>query len=394
MDYKFILILAICLILYYIYHELEKVKIQVEELTEKIEKKTIINNQQKHTSVNSKPKSNLPEKKIDYGVTNPSMNLGVNPSMNLGVNPSMNLGTNPSINLSVNKSIPKPILKTSVPALNIPTTTKTVQVRSPNQASVSIPLNTKVHKLDNTDDIILIDDDITTVDSMKKEEVNVMSETETPESYENNSQDLALYSNDNNETSITVDDIIEKTEENLEENKINTIIEEDEDDDLAEQLEEDEEDDLAEQLEEDEINIIENDNDSSEILLLDDSNEASTSSTELKKKNQKSLNKLNEIPIITDSLNKILSTKQEIICTDTSDKDSDDEEIDVNIDIDEIVNESSNNKLKMKTLKRKKLAELQKIAAEYNISLNKVKDGKLKNKTKNELCKEIVSKQY
>ena len=103
---------------------------------------------------------------------------------------------------------------------------------------------------------------------------------------------------------------------------------------------------------------------------------------------------MNEIPIITDSLNKILSTKKEIICTDTSDKDSDDEEIDVNIDIDEIVNESSNNKLKMKTLKRKKLAELQKIAAEYNISLNKVKEGKLKNKTKNELCKEIVSKQY
>ena len=63
MDYKFILILAICLILYYIYHELEKVKIQVDDLTEKIEKQTIINNQSKQTSVNSKLNSNLPGKK-------------------------------------------------------------------------------------------------------------------------------------------------------------------------------------------------------------------------------------------------------------------------------------------------------------------------------------------
>ena len=66
----------------------------------------------------------------------------------------------------------------------------------------------------------------------------------------------------------------------------------------------------------------------------------------------------------------------------------------MNIDLDEIVNESSNHKIKMKTLKRKKLAELQNIAANYGISLNKVKEGKLKNKTKTELCKEIVSKQY
>ena len=199
MDYKFILILAICLILYYIYHELEKVKIQVEELTEKIEKKTVINNQ-------LKPSCNIPVKKIDYGVSKSSVNLGQNTHVNLKQNPS-----NTSVNLQ--QSIPKPILKTSLPPLNIPSNipsnTKNVQVRSPNQASISIPLNTKVQKLDNTNDIILIEDDITTVDSMKKEEINVMSETETPESYENNSQDLALYSNDNNETSITVDDIIE-----------------------------------------------------------------------------------------------------------------------------------------------------------------------------------------
>ena len=42
MDYKFILILAICLILYYIYHELEKVKVQVVELSEKIDKQKLI----------------------------------------------------------------------------------------------------------------------------------------------------------------------------------------------------------------------------------------------------------------------------------------------------------------------------------------------------------------
>ena len=370
MDYKFILILAICLILYYIYHELEKVKIQVEELTEKLEKKLIVNNL-------PKPKSQIAVKKSDYGVSNPSVNLQLNPNVNFQQKQHVSL-PKPLVNVQ-----PKPILKSE----NLSNNVKTVPVRSPNQGSVNIPFNSKVNKLSNTNDIILIEDDLTTVDSQRKEDLNVLSETETPESYENNSQDLALYSNDNNETSITVDDIIDKTDDNFEENKINTIIENVNED-------ESEEDD---ERSENEINIIENNNDSSDILLLDDSNEASTSSTELKKKNQKSLDKMNEIPIIADSLNQILSTKKEIICSETTDKnedESEDEEIDVNVDIDEIVNESSNNKFKIKTLKRKKLADLQKIASEYGISLNKVKEGKLKNKTKNELCKEIVSKQY
>ena len=109
---------------------------------------------------------------------------------------------------------------------------------------------------------------------------------------------------------------------------------------------------------------------------------------------------MKEIPNISESLNKILSTKGKIVCSDTTDKietsdvEEYEDELEVNNDIDEIVNESSNNKFKMKTLRRKKLSELQKIAADYNISLNKVKEGKLKNKTKVELCKEIVSKQY
>ena len=133
-------------------------------------------------------------------------------------------------------------------------------------------------------------------------------------------------------------------------------------------------------------------------MLLEDSNDNSSSSNELKKKNQKSIEKIDKNPNndISESLNQILINKEVITCTD-SDKDETSENIEdleVNIDLDEIVNESSNNKLKMKTLKRKKLAELQKIASDYGISLNKVKEGKLKNKTKNELCKEIVSKQY
>jgi len=66
---------------------------------------------------------------------------------------------------------------------------------------------------------------------------------------------------------------------------------------------------------------------------------------------------------------------------------------DLNVDIDEIINDSSNTKFKAKTLQRKKLADLQAIAVKFNISLNKVKNGKLKNKTKGELCKEIVLKQ-
>ena len=324
-------------------------------------------------------------------VNNLSKTVNTNslPKVNTNILPAVNTNNLPKVNTN------------SLPAVN--TMSKTVQIRSPNQASAIIPKKTKINKIDNTNDIILIDDDLTTVDSTRKEDVNIMSETETPESYENNSNDLALYSNDNNETSITVDDIIEKTEEITIDTKIHTIVENIQEDD--ENIQEDDEniqendeniqDD--DDQESDDINIIENNGDSSEVLLLDDSNEASTSSTELKKKNQKSICKMNEIPIISDSLKQILSTKKEIICTDTSDKNEtseDDEELDVNIDIDEIVNESSNNKFKMKTLKRKKLADLQKIASEYGISLNKVKEGKLKNKTKNELCKEIVSKQY
>ena len=373
MDYKFILILAICLILYYIYHELEKVKVQVEELSEKVDK-------QKITKKQSSTVNNLTKKVNIPAVNLPSVNNNLS-----GVNTNNLTGVNTNNLSRVNTTNLERVNTNNFSSLN--TNKKSVTIRSPNKSSNVISTKTKLNKLDNSDNIILIDDDLT-VDSSRKEEINI-SETESPESYENNSNDLALYSNDNNETSITVDDIIEKNEEIQIDTKINTIVENINEDNSNEENE------FCK--ESDNINIIENNNDSSENLLLDDSNEASSSSTELKKKNQKSLDEMNEIPIITDSLNQILSTKKEIICTDTSDKNEtseEDEEIDVNIDIDEIVNESSNNKFKMKTLKRKKLADLQKIASEYGISLNKVKEGKLKNKTKTELCKEIVSKQY
>ena len=362
MDYKFILILAICLILYYIYHELEKVKIQVEELSEKVNK-------------------NFAMKKNNIPINKNSVPLNKISIQNSSI-------TKPPIN--------KPILKYPVP--NQTNLNKPLQ-RSPNKVTNTIPSSTKITKLESTNQMILIEDDLTTIDSTKKEDNNNLSETETPESYENNSHDLALYSNDNNETSITADDIIDKTEDivSMDNNKINTIIENDNESSDVESIGFNKISENSDKSTNSDKSInIDTNNDSCDALLLDDSNEASTSSTDVKKKNTKFSDKLNEIPIITDSLNQILNNKKEIVCTDTSEKieTSDNEEIDVNIDIDEIVNESSNNKLKMKTLRRKKLAELQKIASEYGISLNKVKEGKLKNKTKTELCKEIVSKQY
>ena len=111
-------------------------------------------------------------------------------------------------------------------------------------------------------------------------------------------------------------------------------------------------------------------------------NNDSTDNDETKKKIQKIL-KMNEIKDIniSDSLQQILNEKE--------DSDNNDD-LNFNVDIDEIVNESSNTNYKLKTLKRKKLADLQAIAVKFNISLNKVHGNKLKNKTKTELCKEIV----
>ena len=134
-------------------------------------------------------------------------------------------------------------------------------------------------------------------------------------------------------------------------------------------------------------------------MLLDDSYELSSSSIEsnlnIKKKNQKNSIKMKEKRKndINKSLQKILDTKTSIDLESNENLEINDD-LEVNVDIEEIVNESSNNKFKIKTLKRKKLADLQKIAIDFGISLNKVKSGKLKNKTKNELCKEIVSRQY
>lgn len=70
------------------------------------------------------------------------------------------------------------------------------------------------------------------------------------------------------------------------------------------------------------------------------------------------------------------------------------EHIDVDIDIDQLVNEESvEPKFQIKKLKRKKIDELRSLASELEISTNKVVDGKLKNKTKKELCNEIIESQ-
>ena len=347
MDYKFILILAICLILYYIYNEVEKVKHKVEEVSESV------NNLKKEISL--KKTSN-----------------NIKPILK---KPTQVFNTQPMINKFPVSNVPPARINNVSNQIN--------SIKEKSQQKLEIKKS----------EMILIEDDLTTIDSnTNKKNLNEnLSDTETPESYENNSHDLALYSNDNNETSLAVEDVIEKTDEIILENE-------------SEKSDENKD----QKLEESDINIIEtNDsNNTSDIMLLDDSNENTSSSSDnsVKKKNQKLLTKTIETPInledrdISNSLNKILNDKKEINYSESENlettDDNNDEELEVNIDLDEIVNESSNNKLKMKTLKRKKLAELQKIAAEYNISLNKIKDGKLKNKTKNELCKEIVSKQY
>jgi len=68
--------------------------------------------------------------------------------------------------------------------------------------------------------------------------------------------------------------------------------------------------------------------------------------------------------------------------------------INVDIDIEELVNEESvEPKFQIKKLKRKKIDELRSLASELEISTNKVVDGKLKNKTKKELCNEIIESQ-
>lgn len=374
MDYKFILILAICLILYYIYHELEKVKVQVNELTESVKK---INKEKKTVSFSKENKQN--NDFIPLPIPNSKKPIVSNTQL-------------PKVNNNTNIHLPKKVIDTSLSKLDSVTNIR-------NNNTMNLPINPKINKLEpDVKNMILIDDDLTTIES-SKEKINFndnnLSDTETPESYENNSHDLALYSNDNNETSLGMDDIIDKTEDIITLNTNDTI-------NIINEVS-DENNDTSKESLDDEINIIEEtsnekNDDSSDILLLEDSNENSSSSNELKKKNQKYIEKIDQNPNndISESLNQILIDKEVITCTD-SDKDETSENIEdleVNIDLDEIVNESSNNKLKMKTLKRKKLAELQKIASEYGISLNKVKEGKLKNKTKNELCKDIVSKQY
>ena len=58
--------------------------------------------------------------------------------------------------------------------------------------------------------------------------------------------------------------------------------------------------------------------------------------------------------------------------------------------IDEIISNTGGKGLKEKNLKRKKLIDLQSIAVSLNIAINKIIDGKIKNKTKEELCLEII----
>ena len=63
------------------------------------------------------------------------------------------------------------------------------------------------------------------------------------------------------------------------------------------------------------------------------------------------------------------------------------------VDIDAIVNEASvEPEFKFNKLRRKKVADIRQIAADLAISLNKVEGDKLKNKTKIELCNDIIAK--
>ena len=66
----------------------------------------------------------------------------------------------------------------------------------------------------------------------------------------------------------------------------------------------------------------------------------------------------------------------------------------LDINIEEIVNNVSvEPQYQIKKLQRKKIDELRKLASELEISINKVVNGKLKNKTKKELCNEIIENQ-
>jgi hypothetical protein len=359
MDYKFILILAICLILYYIYNETEKIKKENERINQKIlslnnsisKMNNVKNNQftaySNKVNVNNVPKYNSPMKNVQIKNI-PIKNVQSNgDNIKQIVNDNIKQVVNDNIKQVVNDNI-KQVVNDNILF---------------NQKKSLQPYN--IETLPN------IEDDKTTI----SENFNTFSNKEVfsnKEEIDDGSPELAIYSNDNDNTSIGVTDVIESEYSNSE--NLEDVVGE-----IISDIEDDSSEAGSDSIDNHELNVILN-------SITDDNNSndfSNDSDTKKKISNNLKMNGMADLDI-GDSLHKILNDKQNL---------NNNDDLNVNVDIDEIVNESSNANYKLKGLRRKKLADLQAIAVNFNISLNKVDGNKLKNKTKSELCKEIVAKQ-
>ncbi len=338
MDYKFILILAICLILYYIYNETEKLKKENERINQKIV--SLNNTITKMNNIKYNQFTAYPKKvNINHMTKYKDDNVEID-------NKKILNKTTPIVKKSTHKN------KETVHKVNL-TENKSLEPYS-------------IERLP------IIEDDKTTISENFNSFSNKKVIDVEIDDNDDDSPELAIYSNDNDNTSLGMTDIIDSHSSENSQN-LNSVV-----GDIISDIEgssQSENDSINNQ----ELNIILN-------SITDENNESIENSddSDIKKKIPEIL-KMDEIPKINinESLQKILDEKDNI----------NNDELNFNVDIDEIVNESSNTNYKLKTLKRKKLADLQAIAVKFQISLNKVHGSKLKNKTKVELCKEIVAKQ-
>lgn len=406
------------------YHELEKMRKEMEIINNKISTLNksikILEENKNHQFTAYSKKINSNQNKI-LNINNPTKQFSINPSI---YKTNTHMQTQPVLakNQEKEKVIEiKPYTMDILPIIDDDKTTISENHINLNMYGVkntngigNLSATNGIGTGIGSDEPLLEKDEYEFKNNLNTNDTDITDLSETP---------VAVYSNDNENASFSAADIIE-TELNNEDSDIISDIISDIDSNIDNEISSEYDftnepksdnnkiddgpfsgkDFINQELttdEPNEINIILNEGDSDEhtemnIILNESDIDEEVASIEKLMINKKGDSKKKKSYVTNNAKPNtidISSSLQQILHDVDNNINSTEIAEELNVDIDEIINDSSNTKYKVKTLQRKKLADLQAIAVKFNISLNKVKGGELKNKTKSELCKEIVVKQ-
>ncbi len=361
-DYKFLILLGLTLVVYFIYREVEYLRGKVDKIESEIKNNKLKNSEnlvleektnhlieyQKDSKSNNDIVLELPKKPLESTIQQ-SQSTTVQSML-----------PQPTLTTNSNKSSPKMIA---------------VDISATKPFESGIQINTSINKFT---DISQKTNNNCDSESDSESEDNETTTNVNDSTLSESSKHLAIYSNDNEQFDETQNSLLESVEANKNEIKINyddkleipnlkaTV------DDIIHSI-------LSESVNDKEIDVLEISQPGQQAQQAQQAETKSQTQSEIDQIIEEKEKQLSEMSIKSDEMKNIVSNK-------VSEKEPEPETKQQPLN-----NENNNsNKYTEESLNNMKLAELKKIAEKYKITITKKVNGQQKPKTKQDFINEIV----